>query len=1069
MKLYVSCVSLFVLIFAFTANKAQGQDPAIQCDVTCAPATTASSYAGIVAARSTIPNARGFSNPTVAKSSAVANANGESTVVGSQSYNYVVPILGLAGRAGLDLQLNLYYNSRIWDIDIVNGTATLNVDRDYPSYGFRLDFGYLEYDQASANYVLTEGDGSKHAMITGGSGGAGGGGSGIYDSTDGTYIRYTVSQTTLAYRNGRKVKYELVPSQSGTGIQTLFRPISVVDTNGNFISISYLSGHDQFISTITDTLGRVIHFNYDGSNRLSSITQTVLTSAIDPTGVHTYATFAWGTTPLNYNFSLLVAHSQATGTLVNVITSCTYANGTGYKFDYGDWGIINKIENLASNGNTRSYISHNYPLASAGALADAPRFTQETISPDGTSANASTWTYSTTFASPGVVSSMSVTDPNLNVKTTNLDPSTGLLSSVQAKDSSGPLVTTSYTWTASDVGTVPSVITTTLNDTGQQSSMQYTYDTYGNATDVYEYDFGSVLKRQTVTTYLSTNIPWWHIINLPTQVLVKDGAGSTVSRTDLAYDNYSTTPLTTVTGVTHHDDGFDSSVTIRGNLTSVTRYSNAAAGTGAITRGFSYDTLGNMLSAQLDCCNQKTFNFSSLTTYSQPDSIVRGPSAGPQFTTSYTYSQDFSLLLSGSDENGQVTQYQYADSMLRPTSVILPPQSGTQVHVNTEYGDTVSPTVRSFSTANSAETLTTLDGLGHVMQVDNRNGSTVVSSVKYVYDPIWQRIKTSNPFVPADTPLYTTSIYDALGRVTRVTPPSGGYTQYQYSGNAVTVTDATGKQRKSLKDALGRLVEVDEPGETFAGAKSGGTLTIGGTLRSQTSSSTAASGAVTISGADESMQIDPCFDPNTFPSPSCPQTLWDSGSVTITVNGFTKSASYASTSNGVTIASALVNAFNADSSSPVSATGGGGGGGGSSVVTLTAKSPGAGGNSYALSASSSTNDPNDFGGPSFTATPSGTTLSGGVTGSTSFDSGTVTVTIGSFTASAPYSQSGNSTAAQVATALVGTGSTGLNRPGSPVTATASGAAITLTYNTPGAAGNVVVTASSTTNDATHFP
>jgi hypothetical protein len=43
----------------------------------------------------------------------VASANGESTVVGSQSYNYMIPILGLAGRAGLDLKLNLYYNSRI--------------------------------------------------------------------------------------------------------------------------------------------------------------------------------------------------------------------------------------------------------------------------------------------------------------------------------------------------------------------------------------------------------------------------------------------------------------------------------------------------------------------------------------------------------------------------------------------------------------------------------------------------------------------------------------------------------------------------------------------------------------------------------------------------------------------------------------------------------------------------------------------------------------------------------------------------------------------------------------------
>ena len=42
----------------------------------------------------------------------------------------------------MDLNLNLYYNSRVWDIDTINGTATFNADRDFPSYGFRLDFDF---------------------------------------------------------------------------------------------------------------------------------------------------------------------------------------------------------------------------------------------------------------------------------------------------------------------------------------------------------------------------------------------------------------------------------------------------------------------------------------------------------------------------------------------------------------------------------------------------------------------------------------------------------------------------------------------------------------------------------------------------------------------------------------------------------------------------------------------------------------------------------------------------------------------------------------------------------------
>src|SRR5262249_51312529 len=163
----------------------------------------------------------------------------------------------------------------------------------------------------------------------------------------------------------------------------------------------------------------------------------------------------------------------------------------------------------------------------------------------------------------------------------------------------------------------------------------------------------------TVTTF-QPNVTY-HILNLPTQILVKDGSDNIIARTDLAYDAGSLTP---VTGAANHDDpGHGTGFTARGNLTSITRYSNAAAGTGQITRNFTYDTLGNALTAQLDCCNSKTFNYSSTTQYDYPDSIVRGPS-GTQFTTSYTYDNGSGRLLTSTDENGQQTQYQY-DSMYR--------------------------------------------------------------------------------------------------------------------------------------------------------------------------------------------------------------------------------------------------------------------------------------------------------------------------------------------------------------------------------------------------------------------
>ena len=143
-------------------------------------------------------------------------------------------------------------------------------------------------------------------------------------------------------------------------------------------------------------------------------------------------------------------------------------------------------------------------------------------------------------------------------------------------------------------------ITRTYNDSNQAASIQYTYDSNGNATNVSEFDWGNQLKRQTVTTYAGGAYLTKHILNLPTQILVEDSSSNVVARTNFAYDG---SALTAITGAANHDDtDYPSSFLTRGNLTSYTRYSNASAGTGPITRTLNYDTLGNALTAQADCC-----------------------------------------------------------------------------------------------------------------------------------------------------------------------------------------------------------------------------------------------------------------------------------------------------------------------------------------------------------------------------------------------------------------------------------------------------------------------------------
>ncbi|HEX3094176.1 MAG TPA: RHS repeat-associated core domain-containing protein, partial [Candidatus Angelobacter sp.] len=266
------------------------------------------------------------------------------------------------------------------------------------------------------------------------------------------------------------------------------------------------------------------------------------------------------------------------------------------------------------------------------------------------------------------------------------------------------------------------------------------------------------------------------------------------------------------------------------------------------------------------------------------------------------------------------------------------------------YADNVvSPSITETNAANSLQIIKTMDGLGELLEVDDKNGATLVSSTTYAYDGAGQKTQASNPFGPSQTAVNTTFSYDALGRITQVTPPSGGSTQSVYSGNSVTITDPAGKQFRTFTDALGHLVEVDEPGWGDA-VKATGTVNI-----------TAETG-----GTGDQWSCTSIFNGR------CLGKFWDTGSVTLTVNGVPKTVNYGSTDTTTTIATNLAAAFHNDGTAPVDATSSG------TVITLTARTAGTVGNSYAMSGSTTTNDPTDFYPGSFFANPATSTLNNGL-------------------------------------------------------------------------------------------
>jgi hypothetical protein len=107
------------------------------------------------------------------------------------------------------------------------------------------------------------------------------------------------------------------------------------------------------------------------------------------------------------------------------------------------------------------------------------------------------------------------------------------------------------------------------------------------------------------------------------------------------------------------------------------------------------------------------------------------------------------------------------------------------------------------------------DGLGRTTEARKYEGGANYIAVQTQYDGLGRAYRSSNPFRQSENAIWTTQTFDALGRVLTLTTPDSAVVSTIYSGNTVTVSDQLGKQRKSVSDALGRMIQVYEaPNDT---------------------------------------------------------------------------------------------------------------------------------------------------------------------------------------------------------------------------------------------------------------
>jgi RHS repeat-associated protein len=761
--------------------------------------------------------------------------------INNQNLNvyFTIPIVSSPGR-GMPLNLSLNYNSLIY-VPYNNGTTTSwtpVVDANgNPTWGWVKDFagGQATYHSTTVTIRCFPSDGSPsfittHTTYQGFN----------YVDVMGTKhyfpsISYTddsncsgnVIGTTAAYSSDSSGYYMdgSVAMSGQTPVVTSPGGVknpggTVTDANGNYVTKTIVSSTEtdwkdsvgntalKIIYSPSQTSPTSIQYQFlDGSGNYQTTTLKLSAVSIKTIfGCSSVPTEYTGTAYLPYELDI---PSPVSGTLV-------------YKFSYeptpGNSGYYTG-RLLKVTLPTLGTYEYDYPtnVSPYGMVcADGSTLSVNRTISDGT--NLATWNYvrntstlTTTLTTPALADTTNANDTVYTFSSTGLETSRKIYAN---SPGTSLLRTINTTWAANNT---PATSTTILEDNSTKAEVDTTYDSNGLLGSLTEYDCGtgahgssSPLRTTTYSYQTSTNYTIRNIINLVTSKIIKDGTGATQYRQDITYDGVALSSCPP--GQPQHDDtNYSCTMNYRGNPTAVTTYLTPATPANGIAKNFTYDFFGNLLTAQLNCCEQKTWTYSSGTKYAQPDSVTSGSSQ--TLTTNYTYTPYLGLVATAKDQNGLETDYTY-DYLRRPTKVAQKNGSTTGETINYGYDDvnfktTVTTTLDS---TNSVQQIAASDKFGHTSTTTLEDANNSVKSiVQTLYDLAGRGYSTSNPYTTSPA-YYTTTAFDVLGRPSSVTLPGGSAkTTYTYTANTITVKDPAGKQRRSVLDAAGRLSSVFEP------------------------------------------------------------------------------------------------------------------------------------------------------------------------------------------------------------------------------------------------------------------
>ena len=482
----------------------------------------------------------------------------------SRNLNYTLPLFAAGGR-GINVQIQGFYNSQIWERD--NPTViAYGIDTGF-GYGRHIQLGSIVRQYSNGNiigYTFINDTGAEFPFSLF---------RGVWISTQGLYISFDQTKRKLQFSDGTfwVMGCESAYGEADSG--TLY-PTIIEDRNGNQILIRYMPGigsqqsdtssriHEIQDSRAVDTESsrKTYSFTYneDSIPHLISITSPIDQKA----NYHFTYEIQQVTSPFGengnreYDFIRVLKTVHQEGLLPQTFTYNQFGELEQVQLPYGarfrwEYETMNEQGNVRVVSHRGLTLSHGreeaiWEIRSARNMGNNARQITTLIEPVGGSKRI--WSFDADLQSNGC----------------------GLLSILEEKDERRTLRHTVYQWkcTVAGVPYIGTIVTTLDPGAPEESTFKEDFerDIFGNLTENQKYDFGNPFQPIRVIHNTYSTEPQYierGICDLLLTSTIGDGNESA----EQIRNQYDTTPLVDLQGITEHDTKYGTKQTIRGNLT----------------------------------------------------------------------------------------------------------------------------------------------------------------------------------------------------------------------------------------------------------------------------------------------------------------------------------------------------------------------------------------------------------------------------------------------------------------------------------------------------------------------